>query len=473
MKILLIRYHDKANINTREAANLVDNMGALPPLGIMYIAAYLEKYGYQVSILDVLMLGLDTNETRKHILELSPDIVGITVTTPEIQGALEVAKIAKETGAKVVLGGTHLSIFPNETLSSAFVDYGIMGDGEVPMLKLVNAIENNKDNYHEIEGLVYKKDGKVFLNNTSIFQNLDNLPMPARHLLPLGRYSRADALFPMATTIISRGCPYKCGFCFRSESQMKVRLRSPEEIVKEMEHLVKGFGVREIILLDDILTLNREHITKVCNLILKKRLRFVWQGATRVNLVDEEILALMRKAGCKQLKYGVESGDPNILKLMNKRISISEITNAFKLTRKAGIRSGAYFIIGYARENCESIRKTIEFSKSLKPDYVMFYPGVPLPKTYFHDLAVEDGLIDPNYWREYTLGLRNDKLPYLVPDCEVWVKTAFREFYSRPSYLLRKAMDISAWKSVIKQPKLLGGLFFTKIRHRKNFESQK
>ena len=202
----------------------------------------------------------------------------------------------------------------------------------------------------------------------------------------------------------------------------------------------------------------------ICNEILRRNIKVAWQGATRVNLVDKELLKLMKKAGCKQLKYGVESGNPRILEIMNKQTKLSQVIEAFKLTKEAGIKTGAYFIIGYVGEDEQTMRQTIEFAKELNPDYVMFYPGVPLPKTSFHELSVQAGLIDKNYWREYSLNLRKDKLPYMVNDVERFINIAFREFYSRPNYIIKKAFDIQSWKALAKNPKLLKGILWTKIK---------
>ena len=463
MKTLLIRCNDKLNINTREVDSVVRNMGIWPPLGLLYLASYLKVNNQDVEILDLLLLKLNKEELKEKIKSINPDLVGITITTPEIQEALEIASIAKDLKKIIVVGGTHLSIFPKETLFFDFVDYGIIGDGEIPLLKLIEHIQDNKYPLNEIEGLIYM-DKEIFMNSISIIKNLDALPFPDWSLVNIKDYSRADALFPMVTMASARGCPYQCGFCFRSEEQKVVRIRSAKNIVDEIENLINKHKIKEIIFSNDIITINREQMINICNEILRRNIKVAWQGATRVNLVDKELLKLMKKAGCKQLKYGVESGDQRILEIMKKQTKLSQVIEAFKLTKEAGMKTGAYFIIGYVGEDEQTMRQTIEFAKELNPDYVMFYPGVPLPKTSFHELSVQDGLIDKNYWREYSLNLRKDKLPYVVKDVERFINIAFREFYSRPNYIIKKALDIQSWKALAKNPKLLKGILWTKIK---------
>lgn len=463
MKTLLIRCNDKSNINTREVGSVVGNMGVWPPLGLLYLASSLKENNHNVEILDLLLFNFNKEELKEKIKTTNPDIIGITITTPEIQEALKIAKIAKELNKVVVVGGTHLSIFPKETLSFDYIDYGILGDGEITLLKLIEHIQDNKYPLNKIEGLIYKDKG-IKINGVSIIKNLDELPFPDWSLVNLKDYSRADALFPLATIASARGCPYQCGFCFRSEEQKVVRIRSAKNIVDEIENLVNKYKIKEIIFSNDIITINRDQMIGICNEILMRNINISWQGATRVNLIDRELLTLMKKAGCKQLKYGVESGDPRILKIMKKQIQISQIIEAFRLTKEVGIKTGAYFIIGYVGENEFSMRRTIDFAKKLNPDYVMFYPGVPLPKTSFHELSVQAGLIDKNYWREYSLKLRKDKLPYVVKNVEKFINTAFREFYSRPGYIMKKLIDQQSWKALIKNPELLKGIFWTKIK---------
>ncbi len=462
MKILLVRYHDKDNINSREIKNVVGSMGIWPPLGLLYLATMLKEHGYSVEILDVIERGLDSAGARQAILESGADLIGITATTPAIRGVLEAARFAKEAGAMVVIGGPHLEIFPDETLSFAEVDFAVQGDGEIPLLRLAEALSTPWPDFSRVPGLVYKQNGTVFKNGVYVEKDLDSIPFPDWNLVRLRSYSRADALIPLATMISGRGCPYRCGFCYRGVSGMVTRFRNPVSVVEEMEYLQKNWGVREIVFCNDTLTMRRDDIMAICDEILRRNMRIFWQGATRVDTVDPAMLKAMKGSGCKQLKFGIESGSSEILELMQKGISKEQARNAFLWCKKEKIRIGAYFIIGYAKENERTIQETIDFARELGPDFVMFYAGIPLPGTDFYKLAVEAKKVAPDYWRDYVLGKRNDKITYLIPDMEKWIRRAFRKFYARFSFLMGKLFDLDVWLSLIRRPRLLLGIFFPK-----------
>lgn len=460
MKILLIRYHDRENINSREIKNVAGQMGIWPPLGLIYIGTLLKKHGYQVELLDVLQKGWDSAQAKQRIMDAQADLVGITATTPEIRGVREAARFAKESGARVVIGGPHLGIFPEETVSFPEVDFAIRGDGEIPFLRLVRALENSDKDLAHIPGLVYRQGNGVRMNGVYVEKQLDDLPFPDWGLVNIHGYRRADALWPLATMVSVRGCPYHCGFCYRGAEAQVVRFRNPKSVVDEMEYLIKNWKVREIIFCNDTLTLRREQILDICQDILRRKIKILWQGSTRVDAVDWELLKTMKRAGCKGLKFGVESGSEKILTLMQKGITKEKIRHAFQWCRQAGIRTGAYFILGYAQEDRDTLQETIDFAKALNPDFAMFYAGIPLPQTDFHDLAVAQKKIDPHYWREFALGRRSDRMPDMVPDMDRWIKRAFRQFYGRPGFILKKIFSLDLWLSIIKNPKLLKGLFF-------------
>jgi radical SAM superfamily enzyme YgiQ (UPF0313 family) len=447
VKILLVRYHDYGDINTRLPESLNRVRGVLPPLGIAYIAAVLLKEGYEVKVLDAMALNLTALEVQDAIAREAADVVGVTAMTSSVRGALEVLRLAKEAGSITVMGGVQLAVYPRESLSYDFIDYGIIGEGEYPFLQLVRAIEEKKP-VQKISGLIYKEGTQVQVNEAYIHPDLDEIPFPARHLLPNEKYSSIISLHPVTTMISSRGCPYSCGFCFKSPSDRKYRARSAKNVVDEMELLVRDYGVKEVMFYDDTFTLQREHVGDICNEILRRGLRVRWESPTRLDTVDLPLLKLMHEAGCIRLRYGVESGDPDILKLMNKGIDLSLAKEVFHWTKRAGIETFAYFIIGYLHETSRTMERTISFAKSLNPDLIMFTLATPYPKTPLYDLAQKEGLVPPDYWREFVLGLRQDSLPYLVPDAEKWIERAYRSFYFRLGYMFKRLAGIRSWDDV-------------------------
>jgi len=442
MKIVLVRNHDYGDINTRLPESLNKIRGILPPLGLAYIAAVLEQAGYQVVIIDVPALNLTSQDLRQRIIAESADIVGVTTMTSTLKGALEVLKIAKESSAITVIGGPQLAIYPQETLSYDFIDYGIIGEGEYPFLNLVRAIEEKKP-VKEIQGLVYKENGKIYANPAYIHMNLDEIPFPSRHLLPMKKYTSIISRDPMTTMISSRGCPFQCGFCFKTPSDAKYRMRSAKNIVDEMESLSNEYKLKEIMFYDDTLTYKKEHVTAICDEILKRNLKIRWESPTRVDNIDIELLKLMRKAGCVRLRYGVESGDRKILKLMRKGIDLDLVKHVFRLTKKSGIETFAYFIIGYIHENIETLKNTLSLAKALHPDYVMFTVATPYPGTPLYAMARDEDYISGDYWRDYTLGLRDERLPYFVPDAQAWISKAYRDFYFQPTYIIKRLFRLT------------------------------
>lgn len=461
MKIVLIRYHDRNNINTRLPASLNKNQGVLPPLGLAYIAGALERAGHKVAFIDAIAENLTRNEVKEKILKSGAKIVGVTCMTPTIHGALEACEIAKECGTIVVIGGVHLEVYPKETLSYDFIDYGVIGEGEETVVELVEAIEKRRP-VQNIRGIAYKKEGEVRINPPRIVESLDNLPMPARHLMPMDKYNSIISLYPMTTMMTSRGCPFKCGFCFKGESDKVLRLANPKKVVDEMEHVIKKYGVKEIMFYDDTFTWNKKHVVDICNEILERGIKVKWEAPTRVNVIEEDLLRLMKKAGCRRLRYGVESGDPDILKLMNKNINIDTIKKAIGISKKVGIEAFCYFIIGYANETPETIRRTINLAKDLNPDLVMFTVATPCPQTSLYELAFQKNIINFDYWKQFTLKKIDSRFPYFVPDADKWIKTAYREFYFRPKYILRQLFKIRTWDDIKKHWWALKGLLFFK-----------
>lgn len=462
MKILLINPPYSGNINTWTPASTNKAIGTQPPLGISYIAATLEENGYPVKILDINALNLSENETRQRIVQEAPDLIGITTMTLISQNAIKVARMAKEaSGAVVVLGGPHLSIFAKETLSFDFIDYGVYGDGEYPVLKLVRALEK-KQSPLDIEGLIYKKTGHVTVNKVSIVENLDELPYPATHLLPLERYSLANALHPFTSMVTTRGCPSRCGFCVRDAIQVRLRVRNPVLVVNEIEDRVQRFGVRELNICNDTLTMKRDHIEGICNEILRRKINIRWQGPSRIDTVTPDILKLMAKAGCHTLRYGVESGNQEVLDRMKKDITLEQIRNTFKWTKEAGIGIMAYFMIGYLDETPETMQDTINFAKELNPDGAVFSVATPLPNTDLFRKSIERGLVDKDYWTKFSLCQETNRISYLIKDGDEWARRALWSFYFRPSYILKRLLAINSYDALKKH--VLGALYFLKFR---------
>jgi radical SAM superfamily enzyme YgiQ (UPF0313 family) len=456
MKIQLIRYHDVGNINSRLAKSLNQRQGALPPLGIAYIAAVLERAGHQVEVIDAIAEGLSRHDVAARIRSFGPRLVGITAMTPTFRGTQEAAAIAKAEGAVTVVGGVHMAMFARETLSYEYIDYGVIGEGEEAIVELAAALESGTSIEH-IEGLAYKRsNGDVVVGRERIVEDLDSLPIPAFHLLPMKKYSSIIGLHPVTTMMGSRGCPYKCSFCYKTPSDKQYRRRSPKNIVDEMVYLQQNYGVNEIMFYDDLMP--QQYTRELCEEIIGRGIEIGWETPQRVNLVNPELLKLMKRAGCRVLRYGVEQGDPLQMQLVEKRISIDQVKRVFEWTHEAGIDAFAYFIIGYAFETPATMRATIELAKALNPRFVMFTKATPLPGTPLMDMAIEQGLISQDYWSRFTLGEQMQPIPPFVPDAREWAERAYREFYLRPRKMMEQASHIRSLSDLRKNFNGLIGL---------------
>jgi anaerobic magnesium-protoporphyrin IX monomethyl ester cyclase len=442
-----------------------------PPLGLAMLAAVLEKHRYSVTIKDLTVEGLSEYEIPEIIKKEKPDIVGITAMTSKVNSAILIARKVKESDDKilVVLGGAHASILPEETLrGNPQIDFIVRGEGENTILELVKQIQDKTDNFSNILGLTYRTEFGVKSNKPRpAISNLDDLPFPAFHLLPIGKYSLHPPFgrkSPAMPIMISRGCPYGCIFCSKSVFGNKYRHNSAVYVANQIQLLVEKFGVKEIKFYDDLLTLDRKWVIDICDELNKRGIALPWTCETRANLVDKELLESMKVAGCYMIAFGVESGDQGILNTIGKNITMDEIAEAFHLTQEAGISTVGYFMLGAPNETPETIKKTIEFAKKLNPDFAQFSIATPYPGTELYHLAEEKGCL-PESWIRYVYA---DLKSTITPDfrftsmsgleLEKWNRTAYSSFYLRLGYIwkkIKKLTSLEELKTDIKGFKLL------------------
>jgi radical SAM superfamily enzyme YgiQ (UPF0313 family) len=430
---------------------VVEERGHNPPLGILYLAAYLkEKTDNEVGVLDTQVEELDYTQIRRRVKAANPDLVGMNVMSFTLIDALNVAKIVKEVNPeiKVVLGGPHANIYPKETANLDNVDYVVLGEGEEILPKLVRNIDNKK-NLKKIKGIVFKEKKKIVVTGIPPrIEELDRLPFPSRYMTPYKKYSSLLAKrSPITTMITSRGCPYNCLFCDRQPMGKIFRTRSAQNVVDEFEECTE-MGIHEFILHDDTFTVGKKRVIEICKEVIRRRLDIGFDIRARVNTVDYEMLKMLKKAGCERIHYGVESGNQYILNVLRKGITIEQIRDAFRITKKVGIDTFAFFMIGSPEERRENIMETIGFAKQLNSDYVHFSITTPFPATDLYKIGLEKGILKEDYWQRFA----ENPTPHFKP--EVWeenltreeliklLKIAYKSFYQRPSYIIRKFFDI-------------------------------
>ncbi len=447
-----------------------EGKGVIPPLGILYVAAYLKKNTqHQIKILDLQLEDKNEDELREYLLEEKPDIIGITAITFMMIDTIKLIKLISKIlpDVKIILGGPHVNIYPQETLEIPGVDFIVLGEGELPALDLINHI-NDKEKLKTIKGLVFKDNGQII--NTGpreLLQDLDQLPHPARELTNYKKYySTISTANPTTSMFTSRGCPYKCIFCDRPHLGKHFRARSASNVVDEIEK-IKNLGIKEIFIYDDTFTIDRQRVIDICNEILKRGIKINWDVRARVNTVDEELLKLMRKAGCTRIHYGVESGVDRILKNLRKGITVEMAKKAFQATKKTGIEAAAYFMIGCPGEKLEDIKQSIKLAKELKPDYVHFSVLTPFPATEIYFIGLQNGLIKKDVWREFAKYPNENFTPpaweenFNRQELINLLKKAYRLFYLRPSYIFNRLTKLRSFDDFLNKARI--GLKMLKI----------
>lgn len=381
-----------------------------PPIGLGYIASVLKVAGYSVDILDMSVLGMSHEDLENHIRQTKPKLVGISFMTNQFQEAVNVSKIVKDIDKNipVIVGGPHVSALPEEILAHESVDIAVRGEGEVTILELANCfLGSEKFELSAINGIAYKKEGQVHLTQRrELIQDLDSIPSPAWHLLPIKKYSvpatGGDVKESVFAIISSRGCPNRCIFCdSHTVFGRKFRARSAQNIFDELVYLNKNFGATQFDFVDDTITVNKNRIYQLCDLILSSNNKFKWMCNARVNTVNEDLLKLMKSAGCVRVEFGVESGDPKVLKKIKKAVTIEQIKNAHAMARKAGLSIGSFVMVGNLGEDFSSVTKTKVLLEQIDTDDVFIAIATPFPGTELYEIAKNHSWLLSTDWSKY------------------------------------------------------------------------
>jgi len=443
MKVLLIQ---------PPATHIAKEDIVVPPLGIAYLAAVLERKGHKVYVVDAFAEMLDFNSLEEKIKSLSPDAVAITGMTPVIDNAYMVANTARKYARHIILGGPHVSVAGSKVFEQCpDADYAVQGEGEISFPLLIDALEHDKD-LTNITGVITRDFSNL---PSALIGELDSIPFPARHLLPNERYRYILSSGKVTTMFTSRGCPYNCVFCDKAVFGSKWRARSAANVLDEIELVSRDYGINSIIFYDDLFTLDKKRVLEICSGIIDRGLRIEWKCEGRVNLADQETLAWMKKAGCSMIAYGVESGNQKGLDYLNKGTTVEQIKKAFKLTKNAGIKPMAYFVLGIPVETYEDELKTIDFAKEIRPVYAQFSVLSPVPGTKLYDDAVRMG-----WYREVQAKNPMDKdvkRPAIVN--ENWderklvriLREAHRRFYMSPWYIAERIKEVTSLKDFIRK----------------------
>jgi len=420
---------------------------AQPPMGLATIAAVLVGRGYQATVVDANALRLEPEDIIPYVADA--DVVGLTAMTPTVNAAVNIARQVKRANPDllVILGGPHATLLPEETLTAApEIDAIVRGEGEETVIELLQALQHERP-LNDILGITYRKDGEVVSNPARPTNaDLDSLPFLAYDLLPWQRYRPHPPhgrAFPFAAIITSRGCPYRCTYCSKPVFGTKFRAQSPQRVLEEIAFHMGSFGAKEIAFYDDVFTLDKKRAYAIADSIMKQGLRIHWTCETRANLVDRELLRHMKQAGCYGVAYGIESASPDMLNdTLGKDITLEQVEEAIRYSQEVGLQTTGYFMLGSPGETPESINKTIQFAKSLQLDFAQFSLTIPFPGTRLYELYLDSRRGETAPWRSFTYSRTDGQVTPVFEsdqlsrsDLNYWVRTAYKEFYLRPSYL--------------------------------------
>lgn len=410
------------------------------PLGIYYLASYLRKNGYDVRVCDAEAEKLTLEDILYIIQDYRPSAVGIGSTTVAFHRALELANAVKTLSGDltVVLGGPHVTSNSDHALSFSAFDYGVIGEGEITFLELLNALSAGAS-VGNIPGIAFRNAAGQVVKTTprEYIRDLDTLPFPAYDLVKdFALYAPPPSNYrtlPVMNIITSRGCPNDCTFCDRNIFGKKYRERSAQNVFDEIRFLHENFHVRELAFVDDTFLINKERVIALFDMIRQAGLNFPWTCMARINNVTYDFLRYLRDNGCWNIAFGIESSDEGILKVIRKNITPERVRVVTDWCHELNIETKGFFIVGHPTETIETIDKTIDFATSLKLDAVVVTINTPIPGSQQYAEAHQYGTLDTTDWAKF-----NYWRPVFVPfglSQEILLKKQeefYLRFYMRP-----------------------------------------
>jgi len=472
LSVLLINPPSIIELSSNVPSYVSENSGNLPPLGLLYIATYLKNNSHhKVKILDALLENKSFGEIAQE--SLKHDIVGITTTTFTLINVIKQIQIIRKINNKstIVLGGPHVSIYPEESCHIPGVDYCLSGEADITFTELVNniAIKCEKKN---IYGLYWKANDKVYRNMRDVRTiDVNSIPFPDRKLIAYDRYTsilskKQKSSGFVTTAFSSRGCPYKCIFCDRPHLGKKFRAISSAKVLDEINSCV-DLNIREIFFYDDTFTVNKDRVMEICDQLISQQIDIKWDIRARVDTVNEKMLRIMKKAGCTRIHFGVEAGSSEMMKVLKKGITRKQALYAFHSAKKSGIETLGYFMIGCPEETRSQMHETFNFALQLKPDFAHFAILTPFPGTPLYNECLKAGLYDHDYWQNFALNPSTNFIPKYLPntlpevDLIQLLDGFYKKFYFRPEYLIKQTLKVRSIKDFANKISVAKSIFFS------------
>lgn len=454
MKIILIN----PGVNFNTLGKYKKLIRPMPPTGVAYIAACLKKHNIEVRVIDDYALHYGLDNIRQEVKSYNPHFVGISCLTPSAPYSFKLCKLLRELNPdiKIVMGNLHASLFYEEILRSGIADYVVHGDGERPMLEIVES-GVNKENLKNIRGVSYIDKGKLMYNAPLFREDLDDLPYPDWSLFPLKKYLPVPYVNiggPVLTITASRGCPYSCSFCSVKHTGEKYRKRKPEKVVEEIKFLKDIYKTKFFGFIDPIFPFEKEYCMEICEGIIKNSLnkKMKWFCETRVDRLEEKLLTKMKEGGCQRIILGMESAQQETLYRTNKNYSIEQAREVLPAIKKAGIEVSGLFMIGFPWETHKDIEGTITFAQSLPLDFAKFALFVPFPGSKLYADLLRKGNFNRTDWENYSIVQPDPEKVVYVPEgfraTELisLQKRAMRKFYFRFKIILNLFLKVKYFK---------------------------
>jgi len=418
-----------------------------PPLALLSIVRNLDA-GHELKIYDANESSFD--DLVQDILRFKPDLVGISAVTERFYGVVKLARAVKANlpGTKIIIGGSHADLYPEETMTHAEFDYLLSGPCELTFPRFVEWLDGAKNvPLESIDNLCIRNQSGFRWTSRKKIHQLDGYPFPDRKRIDLKKYSSLSDRHLMTTMNSSRGCPFRCVYCNVPRGYLT---RSAPYIVDEIEEIL-GLGIREIHILDDTFNIDRQRVLDICGLIKKRNLKFRWSTRARLQPFDEEIASVMKEAGCFRLNLGVESHNPGILEYINKKVTRENIVKGFEIIHRFGFETTAFFIIGFPGQTVEDARKTMDFVKEIRPTFILMNALIALPFSDFYFELLKKEVYREDHWKNYVLRPIPD---YRLPSWrgerldEVFLNLRdelMKKFYLSPSFVAREIVkDVTA-----------------------------
>ena len=458
MKVVLIFPPQKHNIyGVSPYSYMETEVGAYAPMGLLYIAAYLKSNSdCEVKVIDCIAGSIGHEELKEIVAKEKPGLAGIYTSTHYLKDAHIAASNVRQASkdSVIVVGGPHVTLYGEKAFSIPDIDIAVVGEGEIAFERIVKRClyADRSIELENLPGVITRKNLSDYVKPV-VTEDLDSMPFPARDLIDVNAYrSIITRSNPSTTVISSRGCPYRCKFCSNLESNHKVRFRSAGNVVDEMQQCKEKHGIRDFLFFDEIFTLNKSRVHSICEELIQREIKVRWHCRTRADLLDEEMIKHMKRAGCRMIQFGIETGSQRLQKTINKNLDLNQVKEIVGMVHDHGIYTFADFMFGLPTETEKERKATIEFAKGLKLDYGCFGVFGPIPGSDFYEEGKQNGVFR-DYWGDYIQDPSKCIYDYSwsrkdIDTYHPMVGEFFKQFYLRPSYLIGRIVRMDSFSQM-------------------------